>query len=538
MPGESREYDYVIVGGGTAGCLLANRLTERGDATVALVEAGGRDRYPWIHIPIGYHRCHGNPRVDWCSRTDPVEGLNGRDLVYPRGRVLGGGSSINGMIFMRGSPLDYDHWAALGNTGWSWEDVLPLFLRHEDQYAIEPEEFGGRHRRGGELRVEGSRIHWDVMDVFRAAAEQAGYTWMADLSHGDREGLGPLQANQRAGLRWSSARAFLRPARHRPNLDVLTHTTVEQVLIEDHRAVALRIRRDGIEDLLPARREIILAAGVVGTPQLLQLSGIGPGELLQEHGIPVLLDRPAIGENFQDHLQIRCAFELSGITTLNETSRTLPQKARIALRYAIKRSGPMAMPPAQVGMFARSDPDRERPNLQFHVQAFSMEGYRTGLDAAPGMTTSVCNIQPTSRGYVRITSRRSSDHPTIQPNYLGTDADRAVAADAIRLARLIISQPAFRPYAPREIRPGANWESTEDLAREAGNIGTTIFHGVGTCRMGVDPDAVVDPQLRVHGIERLRIADASIMPTITSGNTNAPVCMIAEKAADLIRAGG
>lgn len=529
------DYDYVIVGGGTAGCLLANRLSEDPDVTVVLLEAGGRDNYIWVHIPVGYLYCHGNPRVDWGFKTAEEPGLNGRSLNYPRGRVIGGCSSINGMIYMRGQARDYDLWRQFGNPGWAWEDVLPFFLRHEDQLAMEPESFAGLHERGGEWRIENARVRWEILEAWASAAEQAGIPRIADFNGGDNEGSSYFQVNQKRGVRWNTARAFLKPALGRKNLSIVTQAMVENLLMNGPRVSGVQMRRNGIAMRVGAKREVILAAGSIGSPQIMQLSGLGPGGLMQSHGIDVKCDIPGVGENLQDHLQLRIAYKVQGVKTLNETSQTLWDKARIALEYAVKQSGPMSMAPSQLGTFAKSDPERETANLQYHIQPLSLNKFGEPLDPFPAFTASVCNLRPQSRGHVRIASPDPAAHPEIRPNYLSAEEDRQVAAESIKLTRRIVAQPAMQQYSPEEFRPGPDIQSDDDLARAAGDIGTTIFHPVGTCRMGADEAAVVDPRLRVNGIAGLRVADASVMPTITSGNTNAPTLMIAEKAAAMIR---
>jgi choline dehydrogenase len=528
------EFDYVIVGAGTAGCLLANRLSADASTRVALLEAGGRDNYHWIHIPVGYLYLMGNPRTDWGYKTAPTPGLNGRSLNYPRGRVLGGCSSINGMIYMRGQSNDYDQWRQMGNPGWSWDDVLPYFLKHEDQWAMGEAELGNVHARGGEWRIEEPRIRWDILDAFADAAEQAGIPKVRDFNGGNNEGSSYFQVNQRSGFRWNTSKAFLRPALGRQNLSVFTQAQVSKLTLEGKRVTGAEVRVKGQATTITARREMILAAGAIGSPQIMQVSGIGSGALLQGLGINVHHDLPGVGENLQDHLQIRCAYKVSGVRTLNETSQKLWQKAGIGLEYALKRTGPMSMAPSQLGAFAKSDASRETPNVQYHVQPLTLPKFGEPLDPFPAFTASVCNVRPTSRGHVRITSPDANVHPSIDPNYLATEEDRRVAADSIRLTRTIVSKPALQRYRPEEFRPGPQIISDEDLAKAAGDISTTIFHPVGTARMGTDDRAVVDPSLRVRGIEGLRVIDASVMPTITSGNTNAPTLMIAEKGAAMI----
>jgi len=529
------DWDYIVVGAGSAGCVLASRLSADPDVRVLLIEAGGRDDYPWLHIPIGYLYCIGNPRTDWGYRTAAEPGLGGRRLLYPRGRVLGGCSAINGMLYLRGQAADYDHWRQLGNPGWGWEDVKPYFLKSEDYAAGAAAEED--HGRGGEWRVENQRLRWDILDAWADAAEAAGIPRSGDFNRGDNEGVGYFKVNQRGGWRVSTAKAFLRPARGRPNLKVETHALVERVLIENGRATGIRFLRDGAAEEPRARRGVILSAGSIGSAQILQLSGIGPGALLQRMGIPVIRDA-AVGENLQDHLQIRCAYRVTGATTLNTLAGSLWGKARIAAEYALFRSGPMSMAPSQLGAFARSGPDVATPDLEYHVQPLSLDAFGEPLHDFPAITASVCHLRPESRGHVRIAAPDPRVHPEIAPNYLSAPADRAVAARAIRLTRRIMAQPPLARYRPEEFRPGPGPEDDAALAEAAGAIASTIFHPVGTVRMGGDADAVVDPELRLRGVGALWVADASIMPAITSGNTNAPTIMIAEKAAAMIRAAG
>jgi len=536
MTGETESFDYVIVGAGTAGCLLANRLSADPATRVLLLEAGGNDNYHWIHIPVGYLYCFGNPRVDWGYKTAAEPGLNGRSLLYPRGKVLGGCTSINGMIYMRGQARDYDNWRQLGNVGWSWDDVLPYFLRHEDQWALSPGEFDGKHARGGEWRVEQPRVRWKILEAWAEAAAEAGIPQVADFNGGNNEGSSYFHVNQRSGWRWNSAQAFLRPAAKRPNLTVWTEAIVDRLTLDGRRATGLELRRAGTPVRVAARHEVILAAGAIGSPMLLQLSGIGPGELLSRYAIPVRHELAGVGSNLQDHLQIRCAYKVQGIPTLNERSQTMLDKAMIGMEYLMFRSGPMSMAPSQLGTFARSDDSRETPDLQYHIQPLTLPRFGEPLDPFPAFTASVCNLRPTSRGTVRISAPDAGAQPDIRPNYLATAEDRSAAARAIRLTRRIVSMPALDRYKPEEFRPGPAIDGDEALASAAGDIGTTIFHPVGTCKMGQDEAAVVDERLRVRGIDGLRVADASVMPSITSGNTAAPTLMIAEKAAAMILA--
>ena len=525
-------YDYLIVGAGPAGCLLANRLSADPGVSVLLVEAGGRDNYPWIHIPVGYLYCIGNPRTDWCYSTEADPGLHGRSLKYPRGRVLGGSSSINGMIYMRGQAADYDGWAAAGNPGWAWRDVLPLFKRSENHFAGTSEWHGG----DGEWRVERQRLSWEILEAFREAAEQSGIASVDDFNGGDNEGCSYFQVNQKRGVRWNASKAFLRDIRQRPNLQVLTGAEAERLELEDGRARALHLRWQGRALRVAARREIILCAGAIGSPVLLQRSGIGPRPLLERLGIGVRHELPGVGESLQDHLQLRLIYRVEGVKTLNRIAATPWGKLGMGLEYLLRRSGPLSMAPSQLGAFAKSDLGQARANLQYHVQPLSLERFGEPLHDFPAFTASVRNLRPTSRGSVQIASVDASVAPLIRPNYLSDERDLQVATDAIRLTRRIVAAPALARYRPEEYKPGPQYQSEEDLQRAAGEIGTTIFHPVGTCAMGQGREAVVDARLRVHGIAALRVVDASIMPSITSGNTCSPVLMIAEKAAQMIAA--
>jgi choline dehydrogenase-like flavoprotein len=533
VPSEG-EYDYVIVGAGSAGCVLANRLSVDRGVSVLLLEAGGRDNWIWFHIPVGYLFAIGNPRSDWMFKTEPEEGLNGRSLNYPRGKVIGGSSAINAMIYMRGQAADYDHWRQLGLTGWGWPDVLPYFKRHQDHFLGASD----AHAVGGEWRIEAPRVRWDILDAYREAAREAGINPIADFNTGDNEGSCVFHVNQKRGRRWSAARGFLKPALKRPNLRLETGCLVEAVVFDGNRAAGVRWRQGGGVKSAGCRGEVILAAGSIGSIQILKLSGVGPGAELQDLGIPVVLDRPGVGENLQDHLQLRLIYKVSGVKTLNEIYRSRLGRARMGLDYALLRRGPLTMAPSQLGLFTRSDPYRERANIQFHVQPLSLDRFGEPLHEFPAFTASVCNVQPTSRGYVRLRSADPGDKPAIKPNYLSTDEDRRVAADSIRVARTIAARPALARYRPVEFLPGpAVGNDDAALIAAAGDIGTTIFHPVGTAKMGraTDVMAVVDERLRLIGLERLRVIDASVMPTITSGNTNAPTMMIAEKGAAMVR---
>lgn len=533
-------FDYIIIGGGTAGSLMANRLSADKRRRVLLIEAGRRDDYHWIHIPVGYLYCIGNPRTDWLYSTEPDVGLNGRTLRYPRGKTLGGSSSINGMIYMRGQSRDYDQWARItGDDEWRWSNVLPAFKKHEDYYLGADD----MHGAGGEWRVEKQRLRWDILDAFAEAAVQAGVPHSTDFNRGSNEGVGYFQVNQKNGWRWNTAKAFLRPTCYgRPNFELWTGAHVSRLLFEPQRDGSPRCTGvqvwDGHEMVVAhATREVLLCAGSIGTPQILQLSGIGPAELLRRHGIDVMLDAPGVGANLQDHLQIRAVYKIQNAETLNVLASSVYGKAKIGMEYLFKRSGPMSMAPSQLGAFTRSSPAYEWPNLEFHVQPLSLDAFGEPLHSFPAFTASVCNLNPTSRGSVHIRSPRFEDAPAITPNYLSTDEDRKVAADSLRVTRNIASQPALAKYCPEEWKPGPQYQTDEELARLAGDIATTIFHPVGTTRMGADGDpmAVLDGRLRVRGVAGLRVVDAGAMPTITSGNTNSPTLMMAEKAAAWVR---
>jgi choline dehydrogenase-like flavoprotein len=529
---DSNTFDYVIIGAGSAGCVLANRLSKDPRNSVCLLEAGGKDNWIWFHIPVGYLFAIGNPRADWMFKTEAEPGLNGRILNYPRGKVLGGCSAINAMIYIRGQREDYDNWRQMGLEGWGWDDVKPIFRQHLDHYLGA----GEHHGAGGEWRVEAPRVRWKILDSFIDAAVEAGIPRVSDFNTGSNEGISYFHVNQKSGRRWSSARGFLKPALSRPNLKVETHAHATRILFEGRRAIGVEIRQNGALRRIMARKEVILSAGAIASPQILQLSGIGNGALLQEHGIPVVHHLPGVGENLQDHLQLRPIFKVSGVRTLNEEYRSLLKKGQMAFEYAFFRKGPLTMAPSQLGAFTRSSPDYATPNLQFHIQPLSLDKFGEDPHPFPAFTASVCNLRPTSRGSVRLRSGDAADAPSIRPNYLSAEEDQRVAVDALRLVRHVVSMPALQKYRPEEYRPGAQLTSDAELLNGARDVGTTIFHPVGTAKMGIDSDpaAVTDSRLRVRGIEGLRVIDASVMPAITSGNTNSPTLMIADKGAGMI----
>ena len=548
-------FDYIIIGGGTAGALLCNRLSADSNRRVLLIEAGRKDDYHWIHIPVGYLYCIGNPRTDWLYQTEPDTGLNGRSLRYPRGKTLGGCSSINGMIYMRGQARDYDQWAQLtGDDSWRWDQVLPAFRRHEDHWRLDHANeaspafaslHGNKsHGSTGEWRVERQRLRWDVLDAFAQAAQQAGIPATDDFNSGTNEGVGYFEVNQKKGWRWNTAKAFLRPACYdRPNFEMWTSAQAARLIVEpqgdgSRRCTGVQVWTGKEMVTAHASCEVVLSAGAINSPQLLQLSGIGPAALLREHGVEVVHDLPGVGANLQDHLQIRSVYKVQGVKTLNTLASSLTGKALIGLEYALKRSGPMSMAPSQLGAFTRSSADQPWPNIEYHVQPLSLDAFGEPLHSFPAFTASVCNLNPTSRGTVQIKSSRFGDAPAIAPNYLSTPEDRQVAADSLRVTRRIVAQPALARYQPEEFKPGVQFQTDEELTRLAGDIATTIFHPVGTTKMGQDSDpmAVLDARMRVRGIRGLRVVDAGAMPTITSGNTNSPTLMMAEKAAAWIEA--
>ena len=528
-------FDYIIVGAGTAGCVLANRLSANPKTQVLLLEAGRKDDYFWIDIPVGYLYTIGNPRTDWCYQTEPDPGLNGRSIGYARGKVLGGCSSINAMIYMRGQRDDFDHWQSLGNKDWGWDDVLPIFKMSED-YQHGPDDF---HGVGGEMRVEERRVNWEILDAWRDAAAEFGIPKIKEFNRGDNFGNAYFQMNQRRGVRWNATKAYLRPAENRPNLTVLSNVLVEKVELNNSsqrpRATGVKIRSaDKSSTIFKADQEVLLSAGAIGSPQILQLSGIGSSELLGSRNIPIRVDLRGVGENLQDHLQVRSVYQVENTVTLNQKAGSLIGKALMGLEYFFFKTGPLTMPPSQLGAFAKSDPSRSTANIEWHVQPLSLDKFGDPLHKFNAITPSVCNLRPTSRGQVRIKSNDPEEHPTIRLNYLSTSEDEEVAVEGLRFTRRIMRAEALKKFNPVELKPGAEIQTDTQLLEAARDLGTTIFHPVGTCKMGSDESAVVNDRLEVHGVANLRVIDASIMPTITSGNTNAPTVMIAEKGAKFI----
>ncbi len=531
---EVETYDFIVVGAGSAGCVLANRLTADRLRRVLLIEAGGKDDWIWFHIPVGYLYAINNPRADWMFRTEAEPGLNGRVIAYPRGKVLGGCSAINGMIYMRGQAADYDGWRQLGLDSWGWDDVLPYFLRHEDHHAGASD----LHGVGGEWRVERPRIAWPILDAVRDAGVEIGIPKVRDFNRGDNEGSDYFEVNQRRGRRWSAATAFLKPILNRPNLSVAERAHAEGILFDGARAAGVAYVREGTRVEARARGEVLLAGGAIGSPQLMEISGLGRPEALAAIGVPVRRALPGVGENLQDHLQLRTIFRIEGARTLNVDSQSYAKRALMGLDYALRRRGPLTMAPSQLGMFAKSSLEYAAANVEFHVQPLSLERFGEPLHDFPAITVSICNLRPTSVGSTHATSADLRVAPAIKPNYLSTYEDRRVAVDSIRLARRLAAAPALSKYRPTELKPGAELHSEEDLVKAAGDIGTTIFHPVGTAKMGraEDPLAVVDTRLRVIGVPGLRVVDASVMPRIVSGNTASPTMMIAERAAEMILA--
>jgi len=530
-----QNYDYIIVGAGTAGCVLANRLSADPDINVLLLEAGGKDDYFWINIPVGYLYTIANPRTDWCYQIEPDPGLNGRSIGYARGKVLGGCSSINAMIYMRGQKSDFDYWESLGNRGWGWNDVLPVYKQSED-YEHGADEF---HGEGGELRVEERRVNWEILDAWRDAAAECGIPKIEEFNRGDNFGNAYFQMNQRKGTRWSGTKAYLRPVLSRPNLTVITKAHVDRLVFdtsnEKPKAIGVSVRIESqARSTITANQEVILAAGAIGSPQILQLSGIGPVELLAQRGIDVVKELAGVGENLHDHLQVRSVYKVQNTVTLNQRANSLIGKVSMGMEYLFFKTGPLTMPPSQLGAFAKSDPEQLSANIEWHVQPLSLDKFGDPLHKFNAITPSVCNLRPSSRGHIRIKTNDSVDHPAITLNYLSTEEDRNIAIRGLRFTREIMASKALEKYQPVEWKPGPELRTDEQLARAASELGTTIFHPVGTCKMGSDELAVVDDRLKVHGVDGLRVIDASIMPRITSGNTNAPTVMIAEKGAGFV----
>lgn len=527
-----KAYDYIVIGAGSAGCVLANRLSEDPENSVLLLEAGGKDKNPWIHVPIGYFKTMHNPKTDWCYMTEPDPGINGRQLQWPRGKVLGGSSSLNGLLYVRGQREDYDDWAALGNQGWSYDEILPYFKKSENQ------ERGADkyHGSGGPLSVSNIRIRREICDKFIEAAEQTGIPRNEDSNGETQEGVGYFQLTiNRNGTRCSTAVGFLRPAMKRPNLDVATKALVHRIDFSGDRAVGLEVSIDGVKHRIACNKEIVLSAGAINSPQILMLSGIGDKDELAKHNIPVVKDLPGVGKNLQDHLQIRTIYKVNKPITLNDEVNNPIRKMMMGVEYAMFRTGPLTMAASQVCIFTKTDPAMERPDIQYHLQPLSADKPADGTHKFSAFTASVCQLRPTSTGHIELKSSNPEDYPAIHPNYLATEEDQKTAIESIKVTRNIINAPALKPLISEEHEPGVQYQSNDELLEYARNRATTIYHPTGTCKMGHDEMAVVDDRLRVHGLQGLRVVDASIMPVIVSGNTNAPTIMIAEKASDMIK---
>ncbi len=526
------EVDYIVVGAGSAGCVVAARLSEDPSAQVLLLEAGGPDSNPWIHLPVGYAKTMYHPTLSWGYLTQPEPNLDNRRLIWPRGKVLGGSSSLNGLIYIRGQREDYDHWRQLGCTGWSHEDLLPLFKLSEDNERPATELRG----QGGPLAVSDLRLNDPLVNRFIEAAVESGIPRNADFNGATQEGVGSPQTTTRNGLRWSTARAYLKPALGRANLTALTHAHTSQVVVENGRCVGVRVKRHGAELLVRARREVVLCGGAINSPQLLLLSGIGPAEQLRAMGIPVVADRAQVGRNLQDHLQTRMVFKLNQPMGLNGRKNSLLGLAEMGLQYLLTRSGPLTWSAGVANVFARVLPGSASPDVQFHMLPFSSDKPGPDLHRFPGMTVSTCQLRPESRGSITLASTNPFEHPLIHANYLATETDKRTMIDGLRLIRKVMAQPAIAPLVTEEFLPGEKAESDEALLAHIRATSSTIFHPAGTCRMGADAESVVDPELRVRGIAGLRVADAAIMPTVVSGNTNAACIMIGEKCAAMVKA--
>lgn len=528
----SQEFDYIVVGAGSAGCVLAGRLSEDPATRVLLLEAGPSDRSLWIHLPIGYGKTMWSDTYNWCFNTDPDPNMNGRRIYWPRGKTLGGSSSINGLIYIRGQREDYDRWAAAGNPGWGYDDVLPYFIKSEGNQRGA----GPYHGADGPLKVSDIGARHELIEAFIAGAQQNGVPRTDDFNGAQQEGAGYYQLTTAKGWRCSTAKAYLDPARRRPNLRIETGAFAAGLIFEGRRAVGVRYRQDGVMKSARCKAEVLLAAGSIQSPQLLQLSGIGPQALLARHGIAVVRDAPGVGENLQDHLQIRLSYECTRPITTNDQLNSWLGQMKIGLQWLLFRHGPLAVGINQGGCFMRALPgEAPTPDIQFHVATLSADMAGGKVHPYSGFTMSVCQLRPESRGHIRIRSTDPFEPPEMQPNYLDTELDRRTAVAAVRAARAIAASDAMRPYVKREVKPGPEESSDSALLEFCRNNGATIFHPSGTCRMGSDPLAVVDARLRVHGVGGLRVIDCSVMPTLVSGNTNAPAIMMAEKAVDMIR---